>query len=152
MIRKTLLVTGLVLAGTALWVGFAGSSQVVQETLKVEVAKVGADKEAPYVHAVIFHLKKDAPEGEVQALITDAHELLRPIPTVRGLRVGRPAEKSSPNFAKKDYQVGLLVLFDDFEGLKTYLDHPRHLKYVEKHGKYLDTDKLLVYDFVDQKK
>jgi hypothetical protein len=115
-------------------------------------AEAVADQEAPFVHTVIFHLKKDAPDGEAQALIADAHELLGKIPSVRGLRIGRPAETGTPDLAKKDFQVGLLVLFDDYAGLKTYLDHPLHLKYVDKHIQYVDTDKLLVYDFVNQKK
>src|SRR5262245_29877233 len=83
--------------------------------------------EPPYVHTVFFYLKKDAPKGEVESLITDTHTLLAKIPSVRKLWVGRPAEKATPDFAKKDYQVGLLVLFDNFEGLKQYLDHPDHL-------------------------
>ena len=68
---------------------------------------------------------------------------------MRELRVGRPAEKSTPNLAKKDFEVGLLVLFDDFDGLQTYLEHPLHLKYVDKHLNHVDVQ---VYDFVNQKK
>ena len=79
----------------------------------------------------------------------DAHTLLTKIPSVRGLKIGRPAKKFTPNFAKNDYDVGLLVLFDDFAGLKTYLEHPLHLKYVAKHKDKFD--KVLVYDFNNQK-
>jgi hypothetical protein len=32
------------------------------------------------------------------------------------------------------------------------VEHPLHLKYVEKHLKHLDTEKLQVFDFVNQKK
>jgi Stress responsive A/B Barrel Domain len=110
-----------------------------------------ADKAAPFVHTVIFHLKPDAPAGEAEALITDAHELLAKIPSVRELRVGRPADKFSEG-ARKDYQVGLLVLFDDYQGLQTYAKHPLHLKYVEKHLKHVDVDRLRIYDFENQKK
>jgi hypothetical protein len=147
MLRKTLFVVVLALVGVTLGVGFAGSARTAAKD-----AAPSADKAAQFVHTVIFRLKKDAPANEVEALIADAHELLRPIPTVRDLRIGRPAEKATPDFAHKDYQVGLLVLFDDFDGLKTYLDHPMHQKYVEKHVKYVDTDKPFVYDFVNQKK
>src|SRR5215470_9967534 len=52
---------------------------------------------APYVHTVIFTLKKDAPKDEAAAMIADCHELLAKIPTVRELRAGRPAEKGTPN-------------------------------------------------------
>ena len=110
-----------------------------------------ADKpEAPYVHAVIFYLKKDAPRGEAGALIKDAHQILTKIPTVRRLSAGRPAEKATPEVAITDFQVGLLVHFDDYQGLQTYLDHPLHTEYVQKHKKYLE--KILVYDFVNQAK
>jgi hypothetical protein len=109
----------------------------------------GAAK-APYVHAVFFYLKKDAPKGEVEALIADTHKLLGKIPSVRGLWVGRPAEKATPKYALTDFQVGLLVLFDDFAGLKTYLEHPLHDEYLEKHGKHWE--RVPVYDFVNQTK
>lgn len=111
--------------------------------------KPGAKADAPYVHCVIFYLKKDAPKDTAKALAADAHELLAKIPTVRSIKIGPPADKATPKFAINDYQVGLLVLLDNFDGLKTYLDHPLHLKYVEKHEKHLD--KILVYDFINQK-
>ena len=142
MLRKLLAVAALVLGGLVLvgvWANPARTADPVEKSA------------APFVHAVIFHVNKDAPPGEVEALIADAHTLLRPIPSVRDLRVGRPAEPKT-DIAKTDFQVGLLVLFEDRQGLKTYLDHPLHLKYVEKHLKYLDKDKLAVYDFVNQKK
>ncbi len=109
-----------------------------------------AEKDAKggnFVHTVIFYLKKDAPKEEAKALVTDAHAILTKIPTVRGVKAGPPSPKSTPGVGVTDYTVGLLVLFDDAEGLKTYLDHPEHLKYVEKHKKYIE--KVLVYDFVD---
>ncbi len=103
---------------------------------------------APYVHSVIFYLKKDAPVGEVQRIIDGTNKLLRKIPTVRGLWVGKPAEKSTPKVAVTDYEVGLLVLFDDAAGLQTYLDHPLHLEFVEKYTKQVG--KVLVYDFMNR--
>ncbi|HMC87975.1 MAG TPA: Dabb family protein [Gemmataceae bacterium] len=145
MIRKTVLAAALLGLGAG-----AGLPDPARPALNPENPAVG--KTAPFVHCVIFHLKKDAPAGEADQLIADAHELLRPIPSVRDLRAGKPAVKEKPDNAKTDYQVGLLVLFDDVEGLNTYLNHPRHLQYVERHGKHIDMTKLGVYDFVDQKK
>jgi hypothetical protein len=115
--------------------------------------KKEADKPAaPYVHTVIFHLKKDAPKEAAAELIADCHQMLARIPTVRALRAGRPAENASPGVAKKDYAVGLMILFDNYDGLQTYLDHALHVQFVEKHGKNLDMEKLQVYDFSNQKK
>jgi hypothetical protein len=104
---------------------------------------------APYVHSVIVYLKKDTPPAKREALIADCHKVLGKIPTVRGLWAGEPAAKGSPD-AVKDFQVGLLVLFDNYDGLKTYLDHPDHLKFVET---YLPlAEKIQVYDYTDKGK
>jgi hypothetical protein len=110
-----------------------------------------ADKaDAPYVHCVVFYLKKDAPKDEGKALISDAFELLAKIPSVRLIKAGLPAQMATPKVAVSDYQVGLLVLFDNYDGLKLYLDHPLHTKYVDRHEKHLE--KVLVYDFINQGK
>jgi hypothetical protein len=94
---------------------------------------------------VIFYLKKDAPATEADALIADSQKLLAKIPTVREIRAGKPADKATP-IAAKDYQVGLLVLFDDVEGLHTYIDHPLHKEYLANHQK--NWEKAVIYDFV----
>ena len=147
MIRRVLLTAALIGGGVGVGAGFSGPAG---NAAGPENPAVG--KAAPFVHCVIFHLKKDAPASEADLLIADAHDLLRPIPSVRDLRAGKPAVKEKPDNAKTDYQVGLLVLFDDVDGLNMYLNHPRHLQYVEKHGKHIDMARLGVYDFVDQKK
>jgi hypothetical protein len=141
MIRKTALPVTLALVWTV--AGMPGPVPAQEKT---------APKTAPYVHVVIFHLKKDAPSGTADALIADAYEILAKIPSVRGIQVGKPADKATPDFAKKDYQVGLLVLFDNFEGLETYLKHPLHQQYVDKHLKHVDETRLQVYDFINPKK
>lgn len=105
---------------------------------------------APYVHAVIFYLKKDAPKDATETMLADCHKLLAKIPSVRGLWAGLPAEKSTPKFAVTDYQIGLLVLFDNFDGLQAYLDHPLHTEFVDKHLKHLE--KVPVYDFINKTK
>jgi hypothetical protein len=101
----------------------------------------------PFVHSVIIYLKKDAPANETDAVMADTQKLLARIPSVREIRAGRPADKATP-VATKDYQVGLLVLFDDVEGLHTYLDHPLHKEFVSNHEK--NFDKVVVYDFMSQ--
>jgi hypothetical protein len=117
-------------------------------TARAEDKKV--DKAAaPYVHVVIFTIKKDAPDGTADKVIADCHELLAKIPTVRQIRAGKPADKAT-DIAKKDYQVGLTVLFDDYDGLKTYIDHKLHQEFLDRNRKYLETP--LVYDFVNSEK
>ncbi len=118
------------------------------------IAADAKDKAAlpPYVHSVIFTLKKDAPADEVDKLLADCHDLLGKISTVRHLWAGRPSPKGTPKVARTDYQIGLVILFDDADGLQKYLDDPEHLKFVDRHGKYFDMEKLAVYDFATQAK
>jgi hypothetical protein len=114
--------------------------------------KPAAKAKAPYVHIVIFTLKKDAPADAEANLIADCHEMLEKIPVVRELRVGRPAEKTDPKMVRKDYNVGLVILFDDFDAMTTYSKSEQHQKFVEKHLKNFDLEKLQVVDFINQAK
>jgi hypothetical protein len=141
---KRKLYLGAVLALVAIWAG-----AVVSEEPKA--GKPDAVT-APYVHVVVFTLKKDAPKDAAEQIIADCQGMLTKVPTVRGLKVGRPADKATPEVAKKNYDVGLVVFFDDFDGLKTYLDHEQHQKFLQKHGGQVDLEKLLVFDFINQKK
>jgi hypothetical protein len=104
-----------------------------------------------YVHTVIFYLNATAPPNTADEILADCHEMLGKIPSVRMLKAGRTAEGVTPP-TKKDFAVGLLVLFDDAEGFKTYAGHPLHLKFIGKYRKYLDPTKLAIYDFIDAKK
>ena len=144
MIRNVSFGAALVCAG--LLTGSAGAAESVKTVAVAE--KSGAPS---YAHTVIFHLKKDAPADAVEKIIEGCHTL-EAIPTVRALKVGRPAsaDDSTPKVAAQDYQVGLVVLFDDAAGMKTYLTHETHLKFVKDYGQYFE--KVLVYDFSDQKK
>jgi hypothetical protein len=126
--------------------------------LAVAAVRSAAEKEAEkkpagrYVHTVIFTLKKDAPKDEEEQMIADCHAMLGKIPAVKHLRAGRPAEKGTPRLAKKDYNVALTVIFDDYDGLMAYDKSDQHQEFVKKHLPHVDTDKLLVYDFEDQAK
>ncbi len=140
MFRKCSLLVTLLVAGAILGSLVVGPSHGQGKRDRRIVSR----KPAPLVHTVIFYLKKDAPVNEPDALIADMQKLLAKIPTVRDIRAGRPADKASPT-AAKDFQLGLLVLFDDVEGLHTYLDHPLHKEYVANHEK--NFEKVVVYDF-----
>jgi hypothetical protein len=124
--------------------------------LAVAAVRSAAEKEpakkARYVHTVIFTLKADAPKDEESQMIADCHELLGKIPAVKQLRAGRPAEKGTPKLAKKDYNVALTVVFDDYDGLTAYDKSEPHQEFVKKHLPHVDIDKLLVYDYEDQAK
>lgn len=126
---------------------------VVGLAARAEGKKVAVKKETGgYVHVVLFKMKKDTTAKDVEAVVEDCHKMLAKIKAVRSVKVGRPAEKASPRVAKKDYDLALLVLVDDADGLTSYLDDPLHLAFVKKHGKNFDMEKLRVFDFMNQKK
>jgi hypothetical protein len=113
-------------------------------------AKPKGEARPPYIHTVVFYLKADAPKDETEKIIADAHGLLARIPSVKGLWIGRPAEKATPKLAITDYHVAWTLLFDDYAGLQEYLDHPLHVQFREKHAKH--AERVLVYDFLNQRK
>jgi hypothetical protein len=80
----------------------------------------------------------------VQSLLTDLPSLSK-IKSVRGLWFGTPALYSTPDVAAMDYDVGITVLFDDSDGLKSYLTDPIHQKFADNHLQYWQTP--VVFDY-----
>lgn len=117
-----------------------------------EQTRADTTTKAPYVHVVIFRMKKDAPKDAVEKAIADCHESLAKIEGVRSVRAGRPAQMGTPDVPKMEYDFALLVLVDDAAGLQKYIEHPLHKKFVDKHGPFFDMTKLQVFDFMNQMK
>ncbi|MDM8008214.1 MAG: Dabb family protein [Phycisphaerae bacterium] len=86
-----------------------------------------------YVHCVFFTLKPDTPESEIDAQIAGGQELLAGIPTVRRLETGRRDETMNRDVSVTDFDLGLVVLFDDKAGHDVYADHPLHLEYIKRY-------------------
>lgn len=141
--RRTLLFGMMALA-----VGAAACAVVADE------AKSDKKGQAPFAHVVIFRMKKDAPKDAVEKAIADCRELLAKIPSVRSVRAGRPAARGTEEkgIPKMEYDFALLVLVEDADGLQSYLDHPLHKSFVQKHGSNFDREKLQIFDFLDQSK
>ena len=101
---------------------------------------------APFVHVVVFKAKPNVSTSSVGDLLRDLRDALAPIPAVKGLWVGRPAPTKTPerSFIIDDYEVGLLVVVRDQQGLDEYLNDPRHVEFVKRHGGNFD---VRVIDF-----
>ena len=106
-------------------------------------------RNAGLVHVVILKLKSDSSDGEVQSVIDDTYGQLAKIKAVRGVWAGKPSSKGTPDVAKDDYTVALVMVFDDSSGLKKYLDDPVHTKFADKHLKKWEAP--VVYDFEPKK-
>jgi hypothetical protein len=127
-------------------------TQLTQANAKLKKAQADLDtvKKAPYVHTVVLKLKgggkndSNSTQKDVNSMLHDLPSLAK-IPSVRALYYGTPAPKSTPEFSVKDFSLTITVLFDDFSGLKSYLEDPIHTKFIEKHLKE-NWEKPIAYD------
>lgn len=87
---------------------------------------------APLIHVVLFTLPEDAEPDEVDALIDDIDGTLRALPTVKYLERGMPSNTAQRPIVMSDYDVGLLVMFEDLDALNAYLKHPDHVAFATK--------------------
>jgi len=99
-----------------------------------------------YVHAVFFTCKPDVPACQIDSLVADGYDLLGQVPTVRRVESGRRDTAADRDVNDQDYDVGLVVYFDDKAGLEAYIEHPTHIEYVEKHE--ANWAKVRVFDFI----
>jgi len=125
--RTTMRITGLILACSVLF-GVMGCAS------------------PKYVHAVFFTCKPGTPVSEVDQLVADGYELLAKVPSVRRVQTGRRDVDAARDVNVTDYDVGLLVHFDDKRGYDEYEKHPTHRKYVEKHKQHWSN--VRVCDFI----
>jgi hypothetical protein len=118
------------------------------KTMKGLQAAIDGYRGAGLVHVVVLTLKSGESDSEAQSLIDDTYSQLSKIKTVRGVWAGKPAAKGTPD-AKSDYTVALVFVFDDADGLKTYLNDSAHTKFADKHLKKWEAP--AVYDFEPKK-
>jgi stress responsive alpha/beta barrel protein len=99
------------------------------------------------VHLVLLKPRPDLSQAERQALVRAFERAIRDIPTVRGVRVGERVrhgagyESEAPDWV--DY--GVILEFDDLEGLQAYLRHPAHEELGARFNQSLSS--AMVYDF-----
>lgn len=103
------------------------------------------------VHAVVFTMKEGTPEKMVDEVIADCHKMLAKIKAVKWLKAGRPTKEKAEKVTTTGYHIGMVLVVDDFAGLKAYIEDPIHVEFVKKYGKFFDIEKLKVYDFTDDK-
>ena len=125
--RMTRTIAGIVLAGGLL-------------------AAVAGCASPKYVHAVFFTCNPETSAGEIDALVADGHKLLAKVPSVRRIETGRRDLSAAREVNVIDYDVGLVVWFDDKAGYDEYEQHPTHRQYVDKHKPHWAT--VRVFDFI----
>ena len=100
-----------------------------------------------FLHIVLFRPKPDIGDADRLAMFDALRVASTEIPSVKRFHVGervllgRPYEK----LMVEDYPYAAVVEFEDLQGLKTYLEHPKH----DELGRlfYALLEAGLVYDY-----
>lgn len=99
-----------------------------------------------FVHTVLFYLNPDLPPSAPGKLISDIRECLAPIPAVRTLHVGLPAN-TPRKVVDNTYAVGLTVILDDPAAHDAYQAHPLHTEFKQRIENVVESVKI--YDCID---
>jgi hypothetical protein len=67
-------------------------------------------------------------------IVADCRTYLAPIPTVKNLWTGQPAN-TPRSVVDNSYDVGLCVIFDDVAAHDVYQSHPLHQQFIERNQK-----------------
>ena len=78
-------------------------------------------------HLVFFAVREDAPQGEVEDLLSSIRGLRDDVPSTIDLSVGEDFSGRSGG-----YTHAIFARFEDKAGLREYMEHPAHLAVVEK--------------------
>ena len=74
-------------------------------------------------HVVMLRLVGGLPEEEVEHFLSQAREILTPIPGVKNFEIGH-------NIREDNHPLALLMDFDSEEALETYQVHPEHQRFL----------------------
>jgi hypothetical protein len=80
-------------------------------------------------HIVLFRPRASLSADERQAVSSSLASLVKNCPEIRACRVGQRIRHGLPGYEqamREDFEYALLLDFDTVEGLKQYLQHPRH--------------------------
>jgi hypothetical protein len=99
-----------------------------------------------FIHYVNFWLNPQTPASARSQIVADCRKYLAPIPTVKSLWAGQPAN-TPRSVVDNSYDVGLCVVFDDVAAHDVYQSHPLHQQFIERNQKHWL--RVQVRDFVE---
>lgn len=94
-------------------------------------------------HVVFVNL---ADPGDADELLADARAMLAPIPSVTAYSAGKHLDTGRTTVLG-DYDIGMILGFDDVDGLNAYVVHPDHVAFVNRWRPRLTG--LRVYDIAE---
>lgn len=134
-------IAGLALLAAA---GCAGTQAASDSAHAHQSHAAGSASSARFVHCVFFTFKPGVTEAQIAEFVRDCHAL-KAIPAVRRLDAGHRDKRMMRDVNVTDYEIGLVVYFDDKAGHDAYSVHPVHDTLISKHKD--KWEKVRVYDF-----
>jgi hypothetical protein len=90
-------------------------------------------------HVVLFRLHPETSSERRDALVDALDALPAQIPEIRSFEVA-----ADEGLRDGSWDVGVVALFDDEAGWRTYLDHPAHVSVVDDHVRPLVAERASV--------
>ncbi|WP_442588975.1 Dabb family protein [Pedobacter sp. AW31-3R] len=104
------------------------------------------EKKGPvYNHYLLFWLKKDLSEKEVEDF-TGFFKILSTLPYVKSIQYGKPANSSPRKVVDNSFTYNLVIQFGSLEDLEAYGKLPVHLAAIKKYSVYWD--RMIVHDSI----
>jgi hypothetical protein len=110
--------------------GFAAAGVTALGAVLPVMAKTNVSGKQSLMHLVLYYLKSPDNETDKQKLISGLKELVT-VKQIKASHIGIPMEfKENDPF--KNYQVSLLMVFEDKGDIDIYHKDPIHLKFVSE--------------------
>lgn len=103
-----------------------------------------------YGHGVYFTLKDGVSDAARDAQVKDAKVLLGQVDSVKWVDSGLRDPAADRDVNNQTFHIGLHVYFEDKAGLDAYIDHPKHVEYVEKYKENWETVEVFDYLIEDE--
>ena len=96
-------------------------------------------------HVVLMKPRSDLTTDERAAFVDAFEHAIKSIPSVRSVRVGRRVRHNA-GYEETSTDVDFLaaILFDDLDGLQSYLRHPAHQELATRFGQTMSSG--MIYD------
>lgn len=105
------------------------------KTIAGLTAQLNGVRAARYVHIGTWKRKADAAESEVQLFLDDVPAILGKCKWVRGAWAGKSPAVTA------EYEVSVVLLFDDADGFAKFQADPQYKRFHERHDKKWDAAK-----------
>ena len=105
--------------------------------------------DAVIAHVILLRPRPELTSEDRRAVLESLAIAATEIPSVRSCRVGRRVRHGQPGYEqlmREDFQYAAILEFDDLDGLKGYLGHPRHAELARHFAE--TSSAALAYDYV----